>query len=108
MSRWLRKRVAQFLAASLFLLAGCCAALAGPAAPAGFSVDHPPAGARGALRQFARCMRTHGVRMPEPTSWAGHPGRLLVYLPPHNRSTRSAYRSCDHLRVLAKQRGGPH
>jgi hypothetical protein len=108
MSRWLRRRMAQFLGASLVLFAGCSPALAGSAPPAGLSVDHPPAGGRGALRQFARCMRTHGVRMREPTDWAGHPGRLLVYLPPHNRRTRPAYRSCDHLRVAAKQQGGPH
>lgn len=107
MSRRLSRRMAQFLGASVFLFVGCTPALAGLARPRGLSVDHPPTGSRGPLREFAGCMRSHGVSMPDPTDWVGHPGRLLVYLPPQSRSTRSAYRSCDYLRVRAKQRGGP-
>jgi hypothetical protein len=91
--------------------AACSAATArsgGPVPPRGFSVDHPPAGALGPLTDFARCMRLHRVQMPDPIRWAGHHGRLTVYLPPHDRRTRGAYRACDHFRVLAKQKGGPH
>jgi CubicO group peptidase (beta-lactamase class C family) len=51
-------------------------------------------------------MRQHGVQMPAPTAWGR--GRLIIYYPPHDPGTNTAYRACDHFRVLAKQQGGPH
>lgn len=65
---------------------------------AGFTVDRPPAGALAPLREFVGCMRARGAWMPEPERWRDHRGRLLIYLPPADRSTRRAYRACDHYR----------
>jgi hypothetical protein len=76
--------------------------------PPGFSIDRPPARALQPLREFVGCMRSHGVSMPEPAPWRGHVGRLIVYLPPHDAHSRLAYRACDYLRAVAKERGGPH
>jgi hypothetical protein len=92
------------------VLAGCGAAAAPGRAGEpgrGFSVDHPPLGAYQALVVFTRCMRRHQVLMQEPAPWRGH-GRLSIYYPPHDLRTNSAYRACDHFRILAKQQGGPH
>jgi hypothetical protein len=107
-------RAAVVVYVMLALVTAACSAAAagagagGPVGPRGVSVDHPPAGALGPLTDFARCMRRHRVQMPGPIRWSGHRGRLTVYLPPHDRRTRGAYRACDHFRVLAKQKGGPH
>jgi hypothetical protein len=95
------RRVAVLAAVTVLLGVAGCGAAPRPAGPAraGFSVDHPPQGARPALLAFTRCMRQHGVRMPEPAVW-GH-GRLIVYYPRHDPGTKAAYRACYHFRSRA-------
>lgn len=56
---------------------------------------------------FARCMRSHGVQMPDPFHRAGHSG-LSVDIPPHTPATAAGYRACQHFIqpvVAAKQAG---
>ena len=43
--------------------------------------------------QFARCMRTHGVNMPDPSHRPGHDG-LSIELPQQGPATTDAYDAC--------------
>jgi len=57
---------------------------------------------------FARCMRTHGVDVPDPFHRPGHEG-LSVDVPPHDAATRAAYSACNGLIasiIEIKQAGG--
>lgn len=44
---------------------------------------------------FARCMRAHGVPMPDPYHVPGHTG-LSLALPPQDAATQAAYSACNH------------
>ena len=44
---------------------------------------------------FARCMRAHGVNMPDPFHRPGHAG-LSIDTPPRDRATRAGYAACTH------------
>jgi hypothetical protein len=87
-SRW------QLLAATAAaaLLAGC----GGASTTAGTSTQ-----AAAALRadrgmvEFARCMRAHGVNMPDPFHRPGHAG-LSIDLPEQGPATTNAYNACGH------------
>jgi len=44
---------------------------------------------------FARCMRAHGVAVPDPFHRAGHSG-LSIEIPSQTGSNRSAFSACNH------------
>ena len=44
---------------------------------------------------FARCMRSHGVQMPDPVHRPGHAG-LSIDLPTRDSATSAAYAACTH------------
>jgi hypothetical protein len=44
---------------------------------------------------FARCMRSHGVTMPDPFHRPGHAG-LSIDMPTQDATTRPAYTACGH------------
>lgn len=44
---------------------------------------------------FARCMRAHGVDMPDPYHRAGHSG-LSIDIPSHTAANQPAFRACIH------------
>jgi len=44
---------------------------------------------------FTRCMRQHGVAMPDPAHRPGHAG-LSIELPTQDGATRAAYSACNH------------
>ena len=44
---------------------------------------------------FARCMRAHGIDMPDPFHRTGHEG-LSIELPEQGPATAGAYRLCGH------------
>jgi len=44
---------------------------------------------------FTRCMRGHGVQMPDPSHRPGHAG-LTIDLPTRDSATSSAYAACTH------------
>jgi len=44
---------------------------------------------------FARCMRSHGVQMPDPVHVPGHSG-LSLEIPPQTAVTRPARTACTH------------
>ena len=44
---------------------------------------------------FARCMRAHGVQMPDPFHRPGHAG-LSIELPQQDSATSAAYGACNH------------
>ncbi len=44
---------------------------------------------------FARCMRAHGVQMPDPIHRAGHAG-LSIDVPAQTSATRPAFTACTH------------
>ena len=44
---------------------------------------------------FTRCMRAHGVQMPDPFHRPGHAG-LTLDLPTQDQATRPAYTACTH------------
>lgn len=53
---------------------------------------------------FTRCMRGHGVQMPDPYHRAGHAG-LTLDLPTRDSSTAAAYAACDHfIAPIAEQK----
>jgi hypothetical protein len=56
---------------------------------------------------FAHCMRSHGVQMPDPFHRPGHVG-LSIELPPHDAATRAAWAVCDHYvrPVIAMKQAG--
>ena len=45
--------------------------------------------------QFARCMRAHGINMPDPFHRLGHQG-LSIELPQPGPATTGAYNACGH------------
>jgi hypothetical protein len=56
---------------------------------------------------FTRCMRSHGVQMPDPAHQPGHAG-LSIDLPAHDAATNRAYSACTHFIakiIQAKQAG---
>jgi hypothetical protein len=44
---------------------------------------------------FARCMRAHGVQMPDPFHRAGHSG-LSIEIPSHTAANQPAFSACTH------------
>jgi len=44
---------------------------------------------------FTRCMRVHGVQMPDPFHRPGHAG-LTLDMPPQDQATRPGYAACTH------------
>jgi hypothetical protein len=44
---------------------------------------------------FTRCMRDHGVQMPDPFHRPGHAG-LTLDMPTRDQATRPAYTACTH------------
>jgi len=44
---------------------------------------------------FARCMRSHGVQMPDPFHRAGHSG-LSIEIPEQTAANRPAFTACTH------------
>jgi hypothetical protein len=44
---------------------------------------------------FARCMRAHGVQMPDPFHRAGHSG-LSIEIPPQTAANRPGFSACMH------------
>jgi hypothetical protein len=59
------------------------------------------------LVSFARCMRGHGVQMPDPFHRPGHAG-LTIDLPRQDGATRAGYAACLHFMardIQAKQAG---
>ena len=60
-----------------------------------------------AMVDFARCMRAHGVNVPDPAHVAGHSG-LTLQVPAQTASTAAAYNACNHfIAALEKGKGGP-
>ena len=56
---------------------------------------------------FARCMRAHGVQMPDPFHRPGHAG-LSIDMPSRGPATNTAYAVCNHYvqaNITAKQAG---
>jgi hypothetical protein len=56
---------------------------------------------------FTRCMRGHGVQMPDPSHLPGHSG-LSIDMPTQDAATRGAYRACTHFieaDIQSKQAG---
>lgn len=76
--------------AAATLLAGCggTAIHDGPSTEAAAAIRSDRA-----MVEFARCMRTHGVDMPDPFHRPGHDG-LSIDLPEQGRATSDAYRAC--------------
>lgn len=44
---------------------------------------------------FARCMRAHGVQIPDPFHRAGHSG-LSIEIPSHTAANQPAFSACTH------------
>ncbi len=85
------------------LLAGCGAATTTPTS------GEPAAALRSdrGMIQFARCMRAHGINMPDPVHLAGHQG-LSIELPRPGPATTAAYGACGRYlqaTIALKERG---
>jgi hypothetical protein len=114
--------------AAAAILAAACSAGAGsqPGASPVASLPGHPGGAVHAgklttaqsdrdMIDFTRCMRSHGVQVPDPVHRAGHTG-LSIEIPTETAATRSAWNVCSHLIepiIALKQAGaasqtGPH
>ena len=63
----------------------------GPSHTAGSTVGHTDQG----FVSFARCMRTHGVPMADPSHRPGHQG-LSIDLPARDPATNAAWSACNH------------
>ncbi len=101
--RPLRATALAALSAVAIALAACSSAPAGP------QVAHLPghggnANGPGQLTtaqsdqdmiNFARCMRAHGVQVPDPYHRAGHSG-LSIEVPAQTASNRPAFSACNH------------
>ena len=67
----------------------------------GHAAQSPPAGKLTVAQSdkdmvdFARCMRGHGVQMPDPVHRAGHSG-LSIELPSQTAANRPAFTTCLH------------
>jgi hypothetical protein len=98
------------VAAAAALLAAACSSApgsqAGPGRPAVASLPGhgDPSTGPSQLTQarsdqdmidFTRCMRAHGVQMPDPFHRPGHAG-LTLDLPTQDLATRPAYAACTH------------
>jgi hypothetical protein len=91
------------LAATTFAVTACSSAAAGP------QVAHLPghgghASGHGQLTSaqsdrdminWARCMRAHGVHVPDPFHRAGHSG-LSIDVPGQTAANRAAFSACNH------------
>jgi hypothetical protein len=94
--------LAAVAAAATFAGCGSASRTAGTSTEAG-------AASRGdrSMIAFARCMREHGVSMPDPFHRPGHSG-LSIELPAQGPATTLAYRACGQLLqpvIELKQRG---
>ena len=111
-AHWLAGWAARAAAlASLAALVAACSGGTGQSGPGNAPVASLAAGggqtgraADGTLTQeqsdldmlhFARCMRTHGVAMPDPSHRPGHAG-LSIDMPTRDAATRPAYVACTH------------
>jgi hypothetical protein len=97
------------VAALLALSATAIAMAACSSGPAGPQVAHLPghgshANGPGQLTSaqsdrdminFARCMRSHGVQMPDPLHRPGHSG-LSIEIPAQTAANRPAFSACNH------------
>jgi hypothetical protein len=56
---------------------------------------------------FARCMRGHGVQIPDPVHRAGHSG-LSIELPSQTAANRPAFTACSHFLqpIIAMKQAG--
>jgi hypothetical protein len=86
------------------VLAGCSAGASHGAAVASVPGHAGTAAAAGPLTQeqsdqymldFTRCMREHGVQVPDPVHQPGHAG-LSLSLPAKGPATSAAYAACSH------------
>jgi hypothetical protein len=77
----------------------CFAATAAAALLAGCGGASTTAGTAAAARsdrgmvQFTRCMRAHGINMPDPVHRPGHEG-LAIELPEQGPATAGAFKAC--------------
>ncbi|HEV2240357.1 MAG TPA: hypothetical protein VGR98_04880 [Streptosporangiaceae bacterium] len=56
---------------------------------------------------FARCMRAHGVQMPDPFHRPGHAG-LSIEVPQRDSATNAAWGACNHFIAKIEQIKGSH
>lgn len=78
---------------TLAVAAGCSSTSAGR--PAG-SARLTQAQSDQDMVDFARCMRAHGVQMPDPFHRPGHAG-LSIDLPAQTAENRPAFAACTHI-----------
>lgn len=73
------------------------ASLSGHAAAAQPGAGQPPTQQQSDqdMISFARCMRSHGVQMSDPTHRPGHAG-LSIDMPTRDSATSAAYAACIH------------
>jgi hypothetical protein len=71
------------------------ASLPGPAATSHASGPLTVAQSDRDMIGFTRCMRGHGVQMPDPFHRPGHQG-LSIDLPARDAASRTAYTACTH------------
>ena len=102
------------LAGAAVLAAGCSSGPGGT--PVASLSGHATASAAQALTteqsdqnmiSFTRCMRGHGVQMPDPFHRPGHAG-LSIDMPSRGPATNGAYAVCNHYiqaNITAKQAG---
>jgi hypothetical protein len=97
------------LAAAALFAAACSAGTGGQAGPGsspvaslpghgGGSAGMPPLTTASSDRDmisFTRCMRGHGVQMPDPFHRPGHSG-LSMEMPPQDAATHAAWAACTH------------
>lgn len=87
-----RRRLPLFAAsAAAALLAGC----GGSSTTPGRSAEAAAARSDRGMVEFARCMRAHGINVPDPFHRPGHEG-LSVDLPEQGPATSDAYGACGH------------
>ena len=103
------------LAATALLAVACSSPAPGPQVASlgrhhgGTAAQHPITTAQGdqAILDYARCMRAHGVDMPDPVHIPGHTG-LSIEFPAPGPATRAADTACQHFirpLVQAKEAG---
>ena len=73
------------------------ASLAAGGGQSGHAAAGPPTTVQSDLDMvhFARCMRSHGVQMSDPSHIPGHTG-LSINMPTQDSATRPAYAACMH------------
>src|SRR6478736_1260065 len=100
----MRHRFAVAVLAGVAVLAAGCTSARGPgSAPVASLSGHAVASSPQALTEaqgdqnmisFARCMRGHGVQMPDPAHRPGHAG-LTIDMPSRGPANNAAYAVCN-------------